>query len=74
MIAVGVLKRSVEKYNVWDLALKLQSHRYFKSCKNKSDLMVVAQDIFPTMTIGEHKKIAAAYYIMVRKEQLAKIS
>lgn len=63
------LQRSGQKYDLFAKADVVLDHRDLKYTKNNTDIMVLIQDKFPTLTIGEHKKILSAMHILRRKAE-----
>lgn len=62
-----VLQRSTQKYDIFKKADKLILHPDIKYCKTKTDFLVLIQDLFPTLTMGEHNKIYSAALIARRR-------
>ncbi len=67
-----VLQRSSQKYDIWEKADQVVKHHAFRYAKSRGDLAVICQDLWPTLTTGEHKKIINAL-MMVKRSMSQKV-
>lgn len=65
----SVLQRSTQKYDIWAKASKLLAHPDIAYTKTKVDVAVLCQELWPTLTLGEHNKIISATKIMRRRSK-----
>lgn len=70
--AKNVLKRNMQKYDIWEKAGAIGKHPSIHLARKKIDLEILAQDLYPTLTIGEIKKIVNAFLMLQRRMQQAK--
>ncbi len=65
--AKGIKERSTQKYDVWEKAKQLKNHYLFKHSNTKAELELISQDLWPSLTLGEHKKIVRACDLLAKK-------
>lgn len=70
--AQKTLERSVQKYDLWGKAKELAAHKLANFAYKKGEFYVLCQDLWPTLTIGEHSKIINAMALLTRREALIK--
>lgn len=68
--AQKVLERSMQKYDLESMFKELLSHPLRRYAKSASDMRVIASDLWPTLTIGEHKRIVGYLILKLRKQAL----
>lgn len=66
-----VLKRSSQKYDLTEKANEFIGHKDLELATNHNEQMVLCQELFPSLTIGEHKKIISKAKMIWRKNQMS---